>query len=87
VRRARAEAFEARKVWNVPDAPDPCGAVGAIEPFRADQDEMETEKKLSDPFDGRPCNELLQGMPGAELALMHRFKHAALPGSNGGSRQ
>jgi hypothetical protein len=28
---------------------------------------------------------LLQGMPGAELALMHRFQHAALPDSNGGS--
>src|SRR3712207_3214974 len=25
---------------------------------------------------------LLQCMPGAELALMHRFQHAALPGSN-----
>jgi hypothetical protein len=37
----------------------------------------------SDPFDGRPCNKLLQGMPGAERALMHRFNHAALPGSNG----
>jgi hypothetical protein len=33
----------------------------------------------SDPFDGRPCNKL-QGMPGAERALMHRFNHAALPG-------
>jgi hypothetical protein len=28
---------------------------------------------------------LLQGVPGAELALVHRFNHAALPGSNGGS--
>jgi hypothetical protein len=43
------------------------------------------ENPPSDPFDGRPCNMLLQGMPGAERALMHRFKHAALPGSNGGS--
>jgi hypothetical protein len=43
------------------------------------------ENPPSDPFDGRPCNMQLQGMPGAELALMHRFNHAALPGSNGGS--
>jgi len=28
---------------------------------------MET-KKPSDPFDGRPCNKLLQGIPGAEHA-------------------
>jgi hypothetical protein len=36
----------------------------------------------SDPFDGRPCNKMLQGMPGAEHAQMHRLSHAALPGSN-----
>ena len=62
----RAGKGLARKVWNVSDAPI-LAEHGRDEPFRADQNEMET-KKPSDPFDGRPCNKLLQGIPGAEHA-------------------
>ena len=39
---------------------------------------MKAKKRL-DPFDGRPCNKLLQGVPGAEHAMLVLLTHAALP--------